>query len=118
MPGNVMGNQWSQCVVWEHIPLHEFIVRELNFSQTQGVFNHLTYADLNEVIELTVARPHSPCVYKRDGVRPEFITTVENALNLCQIKNNSCMQKLNNAIQYFHNIGRSDILEMQIIYSL
>ena len=118
MPGNIINNQWNQCVVWEHLPLHEFIVRELNFSQTLGVFNHITYADLNEVIELTVASPHSPCVYARNGVLPEFITTVENALRLCQIKKNSSMQKLNSAIQYFHDIGRSDILEMQIMYSL
>ena len=57
MPGNIINNQWNQCVVWEHLPLHEFIVCELNFSQTLGVFNHLTYADLNEVIVLTVASP-------------------------------------------------------------
>ena len=118
MPGNIIDDQWNQCVVWEHIPLHEFLVNELNFSQTLGVFNHLTYADLNEVVELTVARPHFPCVYARDGVLPEFITTVENALRLCQIKKNSNMQGLNNVIQYLNNIGRSDILVMQIIYSL
>ena len=118
MPGNIINNQWNQCIFWEHLPLHEFIVRELNFSQTLGVFNHFTYADLQEVVELTVARPHSPCVYVRDGVLPEFITTVENALNLCQMKKNTSMQKLDSVIQYFHDIDRSDILEMQIIYSL
>ena len=94
------------------------IVNELDFSQTLGLFNHLTYADLNEVVELTVAHPHFPCVYVRDGVLPEFITTVEDALRLCQVEKNSNMQKLNSAIQYFHDIDWSDILEMQIIYSL
>ena len=118
MPGNIIDDQWNQCVIYEHIPLHEFLVNELDFSQILGLFNHLTYADLNEVVELTVAQPHFPCVYVRNGVLPEFITTVENALGLCQLENNTNKQKLNSAIQYFHDIDRSDILEMQIIYSL
>ena len=77
MPGNIINNQWNQCVVWEHLPLHEFIVRELNFSQTLGVFNHLTYADLNEVIEMTVACRHFPCIYEKNGKLTDIITTVE-----------------------------------------
>ena len=117
MPGNVVNRHWMPCVLIEHLPLGEFITNELNFVQVLGVLNHLTYADLNEVIDLTIAIPHSPCVYVRNGVQPEIITTVEEALRLCQIKKNSCMQKLNSAIQYFHDINRSDILEMQIIYS-
>ena len=118
MPGNIIEEQWNQCVIYEHIPLHEFIVNELDFAQTLGVFNHLTYADLNEVVELIVAQPHSPCVYVRNGVLPEFIITVEDALRLRQVDKNSDQQKLDSAIQYFHDIDRSDILEMQIIYSL
>ena len=118
MPGNIINNQWKQCAFREHLPLHEVIVRELDLSQTLGVFNRFTYADLQDVLKLTVARPHSPCVYGRNGVLPEFITTVEHALNLCQMKNNSSMQKLAEVIQYFHDIDRSDILELQIIYSL
>ena len=118
MPGNIIDDQWNQCVIYEHIPLHEFIVNELDFSQTLGLFNHLTYADLNEVVELIVAQPHSPCVYVRNGVLPEFIITVEDALRLHQVEKNSDQQKLDSAIQYFHDIDRSDILEMQIIYSL
>ena len=88
MPENIIDDQWNQCVIYEHIPLHEFLVNELNFSQTLGLFNHLTYADLNEVVELTVAHLHFPCVYVRDGVQPEYITIVENALRLRQIKKN------------------------------
>ena len=118
MPGGMINDQWSQCVFYEHIPLHELLVNELNFSQTLGVFNHLTYADLNEVVELTVAHPHSPCVYVGNGVQPDFITTVENALRICQVEKNSSEQGLNSAIQYFNEIGRAGILQMQIIYSL
>ena len=73
--------------------------------------------DLQDVLEMTVAHPHIPCVYVRNGVLQEIITTVEHALNLCQMKNNSSMQKLAEVIQYFHDIDRSDILELQIIYS-
>ena len=118
MPGNAVNEQWSQCVLYEHTPLHELLVNELNLTQTLGVFNHLTYADLNEVVELTVAHPHHPCFYVGNGVQPDFITTVENALRICQVEKNSCVEKLNSAIQYFYNIGREDILQLQIIYSL
>ena len=117
MPGNIINNQWNQCIFWKHLPLHEVIVRELDLSQTLGVFNRFTYANLQDVLEMTVAHPHSPCVYVRNGVLPEFITTVEHALNLCQMENNSCMQKLADVIQYFHDIDRADILALQIIYS-
>ena len=117
MPGNVVSRHWMPCVLIEHLPLGEFITNELNFVHFLGVVNHLTYADLNEVIDLTIAVPHSTCVYVRNGVQPDIITTVEEALRLCQIKKNSCIQKLNNVIQYFHDINRSDILDMQIIYS-
>ena len=117
MPGNIRDNQWIQCVFWEYLPLHEVIVCELDFYQTLGVFNRFTYADLQDVLEMTVAHPHIPCVYVRNGVLQEIITTVEHALNLCQMKNNSSMQKLADVIQYFHDIDRADILALQIIYS-
>ena len=116
MTGWIINNHWNQCVEWEHLPLHELIVKELNFSQTQGIFNHLTYADLNEVIEMIVAERHVPCMYERKVT--DIITTVEHALNLCQINKNTCVRRLNSAVQYFHSIGRSDLLELQIIYSL
>ena len=118
MPGNIINNQWKQCAFREHLLLHEVIIRELDLFPTLEAFSRVDGADLQEVLEMIVARPHSPCVYGRNGVLPEFITTVEHALNLCQMKNNSSMQKLAEVIQYFHDIDRSDILELQIIYSL
>merc|ERR1712179_521876 len=116
MTGWIINNHWNQCVEWEHLPLHELIVKELNFSQTQGIFNHLTYADLNEVIEMIVAERHVPCMYERKVT--DIITTVEHALNLCQINKNTCVQRLNSAVQYFHSIGRSDLLELHNLLTI
>ena len=100
----------------EHQPLHEVIVATLDFHQTLGVLNHFVYADLQLVLEMFVSPPHYNCVFKQNGELPQHLTTVERALNLFQMENNSCMQKLNDVIQYFIDIGQSDILAMQLIY--
>ena len=118
MPGNIINNQWKQCAFREHLPLHEFIIRELDLFPTLEVFSRVDGADLQDVLEMIVARPHSPCIYEKNGKLTDVITTVEIALKLCQLEKNSSMQKLADVIQYFHDTDRSDILELQIIYSL
>ena len=118
MPGNIINNQWKQCAFREHLPLHEFIIRELDLFPTLEVFSRVDGAGLKDIWEMIVARTHSPCIYQKNGKLTDVITTVEIALKLCQLEKNSSMQKLADVIQYFHDIDRSDILEMQIIYSL
>ena len=118
MPGNIVSKHWIPCVFREHLPLHEFVIRELDLFPTLELFARVDGANLEDIWELTVASRHSPCVYERNGRLTDTITTVEIALRLCQSRKNSCMQKLNEAIQYFYDINRPDILEMQVIYSL
>ena len=118
MPGSIRSRHWIPCACREHLPLSDLVIRELDLFSTLELFNKVDSAGLESIWSIVVSCTHFPCVYEKNGKLTDIITSVEDTLNLCQIKNNSCMQKLNNAIQYFHNIGRSDILEMQIIYSL
>ena len=106
------------CACREHLPLSEFVIRELDLFPTLELFNRVDGAGLEDIWGMTVANRHFPCIYQKNGKLTDIITTVENALRICQVEKNSNMQGLNNAIQYFSDIGRSDILEMQIIYSL
>ena len=106
-----------QCAFKEHITLSDLVIRELDLFPTLELFNRVDSAGLKEIWGMTVARRHSPCLYEKNGKLTDIITKVENALGLCQLENTN-KQKLNSAIQYFHDIDRSDILEMQIIYSL
>ena len=117
MPGNVINRHWMPCVFREHIPFSIFVISKLHLSHTLELFARVDEASLEDIWKMIVADTHFPCMYERNGTLTDIITTVEEALRLCQIKKNSCMQKLNSAIQYFHDINRSDILEMQIIYS-
>ena len=117
MPGNVINRHWMPCVFREHSPLDIFVINELDIFQTLELFAIVDEASLEDIWKMIVADTHFPCTYEKNGTLRDIITTVEEALKLCQIKKNSCMQKLNSAIQYFHDINRSDILEMQIIYS-
>ena len=117
MPGNVINRHWMPCVFREHIPFSIFVISKLDLFHTLELFARVDEASLKDIWKMTVADTHFPCMFVRNGAQPDIITTVEEALKLCQIKKNSCMQKLNSAIQYFHDINRSDILEMQIIYS-
>ena len=114
MPGNC--DLWSNCVLCEHLPLHEVIVSTLDLHQPLGAFNHFIYAELQPVIGMIVAPPHTPCMFKQNGELPQHLTTVEGALYLFQMEHNSSMQNLNDVIQYIFDIGQSDILEMQLIY--
>ena len=117
MPGNVVNRHWMPCVFREHIPFDIFVISELDLFHTLELFARVDEASLEDIWKMIVADTHFPCMYEKNGTLTDIITTVEEALRLCQIKKNSCMQKLNSAIQYFHDINRSDILEMQIIYS-
>ena len=118
MPGSIISRHWMPCAFREHLPLSEFVIRELDLFPTLELFTRVDGASLKDIWRMTVACRHFPCIYEKNGKLTDIITTVENALRLCQMDKNSSMQELNSAIQYFHDIGWSDILEMQIIYSL
>ena len=98
--------------------LSDYLIRELDLFPTLEIFYRIDRAGLVDMWSMVVAREHYPCIYEKNGKVTDIITTVEHALNLCQIKKNSSIQGLNSAVQYFHDIGRSDILELQIICSL
>ena len=107
-----------QCAFKEHITLSDLVIRELDLFPTLELFDRVDSAGLKEIWGMIVSNRHSPCLYEKNGKITDVITTVETALGLCRLENNANKQKLDRAIQYFHDIDRSDILEMQIIYSL
>ena len=118
MPGSLISKQWIPCAWKEHMRLSDFLIRDLDFYPTLEIFSRIDRAGLEDMWSMVVANDHYPCIYERNGKVTDIITTVEHALNLCQINKNSSIQGLNSAVQYFHDIGRSDILELQIICSL
>ena len=117
MPGNVVSRHWMPCVFREHIPFSILVISKLHLSHVLELFARVDEASLKDVWKMTVADTHFPCMFVRNGTSRDIITTVKEALRLCQVKNNACIHKLNSVIQYFHNINRADILDMQIIYS-
>ena len=118
MPGSVIDTNWRVCACREHIPLHKLVIREIDIFPTLELFNRVDSAGLEDVWGMIVANTHSPCTYQRNGRLTDVITTVETALRTCHLEKNSSVEKLNSAIQYFSDIGRADILQLQIIYSL
>ena len=117
MPG-IIDINWRACACIEHIPFHKWVIRELDFFPTLEVFYRVDDAGLEDVWEMIVAKTHSPCTYQKNGKFTDVVTTVETALRVCRLEKNSSVEKLNSAIQYFSDIGREDILQLQIIYSL
>ena len=118
MPGSVIDTNWRGCACREHIPLHKLVIREIDIFPTLELFNRVDSAGLEDIWEMVVANIHFPCIYQKNGKLTDVITTVENALRTCQVEKNSSVEGLNSAIQYFNDIGRADILQLQIIYSL
>ena len=118
MPGSIVSRHWMPCVFKKHMPLDLRVIKEIeDIFQTLELFDMVDKTGLEDVWTMIVADTHFPCTYEKNGTSRDIITTVKEALRLCQVKNNACIHKLNSVIQYFHNINRADILDMQIIYS-
>ena len=84
MPGIIISRHWIPCAFREHLPLSEFVIRELDFFPTLELFTRVDGAGLEDIWEMVVACRHFPCIYEKNGKLTDILTTVENALNLCQ----------------------------------
>ena len=82
-----------------------------------GVLNNLINCNIQEALDLWVALEHHyPCSNASHGNYITVYTDVEGALTLAARNKGASQEQIDQLINYFINIGRRGILNLQVAY--
>ena len=105
------------CAQIEHRWFGDVLEDRLNLGQHMGVMNNLINCKLQEALDLwVVVEHHYPCTYVNHGIHITEYTDVAGALTHAAQNKGASPQQIGQLINYFINIGKADILNMQVAY--
>ena len=105
------------CAQIEHRWFGDVLEDSLNLGQHMGVMNNLINCNIQEALDLwVVVDHHYPCTYVNHGIHITEYTDVAGALTHAAENNGASQEQIGQLINYFINIGKADILNMQVAY--
>ena len=105
------------CAQIEHRWFSDVLQESLTLGQHMGVMNNLINCKIQEALDLWVAAEHHyPCTYVNHGIHITEYTDVAGALFHAADNKGASQEQIDQLINYFINIGKEDILNMQVAY--